>query len=181
VSEPVDPGALPAEGAVLAGFLLAHALWCVSDSGPDDALCPMAIVVTGAERKLLRFEAASQVEAVQRAKSERAAWCAETDVWAFAREGTWRSLDGSPDHGDAITIDFWARPMSAIVSLVQGFRKTSGGSPFRLTAPRLLSIDGALVAEAATREIFAAVLDGVHSHGAVAPLWPAWSPGEGAA
>lgn len=41
----------------LGGFVLAHAVWNVSDTDADELLCPLAVVERNGQRELIRFEA----------------------------------------------------------------------------------------------------------------------------
>jgi hypothetical protein len=64
-------GAPPAESPVgaaeeLAGFLMAHAVWCVSDGS---ALVPLLGYVKGGERVLARFTAAQVKDAVEQGRA----------------------------------------------------------------------------------------------------------------
>jgi len=76
---------IPESSLLLAGFVLAHAAWSISDT--QDLLCPIAVVEERGSRKLLRFEAATQVEAIANGKAKMAAINGKVDRWAFAREG----------------------------------------------------------------------------------------------
>ena len=58
----------PDSVVLLAGFVLAHAAWSVSDLPKGQLLVPLAVVETGGQRQLLRFEAQTQV--VERADGE---------------------------------------------------------------------------------------------------------------
>lgn len=44
---------------ILAGFVLAHAAWSVSDVPKGELLVPLAVVEKNGQRQLLRFEAQS--------------------------------------------------------------------------------------------------------------------------
>ena len=45
---------------LLAGFVLAHAAWSVSDLPKGELLVPLAVVEKNGQRQLLRFEAQTQ-------------------------------------------------------------------------------------------------------------------------
>ena len=87
------PSALP-----LAGFVLAHAAWSVSDLPEEDLLCPLALLEDSeGGRRLVRFEAESQEQAITLGKETLSSPDAGTNAWAFAREGSWPSADsGEP-------------------------------------------------------------------------------------
>jgi hypothetical protein len=61
--------AIPEAASLLAGFILAHAAWSVSDLPEGDFLVPLAIVETGSERKLVRFDSETQEQAIAECKA----------------------------------------------------------------------------------------------------------------
>ena len=76
---------IPESALLLAGFVLAHAAWSISDT--PDLLVPLAIVERGGKRQLNRFEASTQEEAIAHGKEAMTALSADADDWVFAREG----------------------------------------------------------------------------------------------
>ena len=163
----------------LAGFTLAHALWSVSDTPPEELLCPLAFIERRGERELLRFEAESQSEAIQRGKATVKEASPRADCWSLAYEGAWRppELEGAPQ--DVITVACWERGMAGPTLVVQPFTRGDRTSDpdtgrFRVLGEPQVAIDGTMlegdIAAAAVRE----VMIGVQSHDAVAPLWPEW-------
>lgn len=59
---------IPESVALLAGFVLAHAAWSVSDLPRGERLVPLAVVETAGQRQLLRFEAPTQEQAISDGK-----------------------------------------------------------------------------------------------------------------
>jgi len=59
----------PDSVVLLAGFVLAHAAWSVSDLPKGELLVPLAVVETGGKRQLLRFEAQTQEQSIAEAKA----------------------------------------------------------------------------------------------------------------
>ena len=53
---------------LIVGFTLAHSAWSVSDLPEGELFVPLAIVESGGERKLLRFEAETQEAAISRGR-----------------------------------------------------------------------------------------------------------------
>src|SRR3989442_15084255 len=78
---------IPEAAAVLAGFVLAHAAWSASDLPKGDLLVPVAVIEVKGERRLLRFEAETQEQAIARGKAAMQDAMATADAWAFARDG----------------------------------------------------------------------------------------------
>jgi hypothetical protein len=58
----------PDSVVLLAGFVLAHAAWSVSDLPKGQLLVPLAVVETGGQRQLLRFEAQTQEQSIAAGK-----------------------------------------------------------------------------------------------------------------
>ena len=163
----------PRIALLVAGFALAHAAWSVSDLPDTELLAPLAISEHAGQRRLTRFEAATQEAAILRGKATMAA-DTESDAWAFAREGATRGLGGGPPQ-DVLLVDFWARGMAAPLTLIQPFERIGPGRPFRLVGtPRIVEASGRQLAEAQAAAVRAGVLQGVETHPKVAPLWPTW-------
>ena len=88
--------------AVLAGFVLAHAVWSVSDLPNGDGFVPVAIVVVQGERQLRRFVADTPEEAVSKGRAELRAAMSNAEAWAFAHDAV------------TATVDQGTRPMRAM-------------------------------------------------------------------
>jgi hypothetical protein len=165
---------LPQAGLSLAGFALAHAAWSLSDTEDGELLCPLAVVeARDGERRLLRFEADTQEQAIIAGKTAMREATGEAAAWAFAREGAWRKM-GSERAGDLLAIDFWATGMPSTATLTQPFNRATNGGRFRVGGvPTLVVGDTLLSTEVAIPSI-TAIMAGVKSHAAVAELWPTW-------
>lgn len=165
---------LPQSGLSLAGFALAHAAWSISDTEDGELLCPLAVVETHAgERRLTRFAADTQEEAIIAGKTAMREAIADAGAWAFAREAVWRKM-GIEQTGDVLAVDFWATGMPGAATIMQHFNRATNGSRFRIGASPTLVFDGIrLPAEVAAPSI-AAIMAGVNAHTAVAELWPTW-------
>lgn len=164
----------PPLAPTLAGFVLAHAAWNVSDAAHGELLCPLAVVEQpGGERRLLRFEADTQEAAIAAGKSVMSEAVASAVAWAFAREGTWRPV-GASEPQDVLTIDFWARGMRGAASLVQPFERCTRGGRFRLLGDPMLVVEGLVVEQDTARASLEAVGAGVMTHPKAAELWQSW-------
>ena len=164
----------PPSALSLAGFLLAHAAWNVSDTADDELLCPLAIVEQASgERRLLRFEADTQESAVALGKAAMGEATASAAAWAFAQEGAWRPAD-MPGPQDVLTVDFWAQGMSGAATLLQPFERYRRGGRFRLLGELALVVDGRTVSGSEAAISLQAIDDGVMTHPAVAGLWASW-------
>lgn len=166
--------ALPPSALSLAGFALAHAAWSLADADDGELLCPLAVLEQhDRSRRLTRFEADTQEEAIIAGKTAMREASGEVAAWAFAREGAWRKM-GSGASGDVLAIDFWATGMPATATLTQPFYRAVNGSRFRIGAVPTLVVGDRLLAAAAADPCIQAIMHGVQSHAMVATLWPAW-------
>jgi hypothetical protein len=166
--------ALPQPGLSLAGFALAHAAWSLSEAEDGELLCPLAVVeARDGERKLTRFEADTQEQAIIAGKIAMREATGEAAAWAFAREGAWRKM-GSDQAGDVLAIDFWATGMPSTATLSQPFNRATNGGRFRVGGvPTLVVGNTLLPAEIAIPSI-TVIMAGVRAHAAVAELWQTW-------
>jgi hypothetical protein len=165
---------LPQPGLSLAGFALAHAAWSLSDSEDDELLCPLAVIESReGERRLLRFEAESQEEAIIAGKTAVREATADVAAWAFAREAAWRKMD-SEDRSHVLAIDFWAMGMPSAATIMQHFSRATHGGRFRIEAVPALVVNGNQLPVSVAAPSITAIMAGVQSHAAVAELWPTW-------
>ena len=160
-----------AESAVLvAGFALAHAAWSVSDLPAGDLLTPLAIVVRGEKRELLRFEGATQADAIAGGKGKLAQLKAEVASWAFAREGLF-PIKGQKT--DVLVIDVWSKETPETVTFIQPYQPFSSGQ-FKVLGPALVAIDGKLLDGAESERLVAILYRGVLQHPKAGGLWHQW-------
>jgi hypothetical protein len=165
---------LSAESLFLAGFTLAHAAWSVSDTTSDELLCPLAVFEKDGERRLLRFEAETQEQAIRAMKEAMARSAHAGEAFAAAREGAWRPSGPDTDPEDVLTVDFWSPGMDAPISTLQPFRRAQGARGFALLGAPMLLINGAIVRPDDAAPAVEVLLQGVHSHSGVQPLWHDW-------
>jgi hypothetical protein len=165
---------LPQPGLSLAGFALAHAAWSLSDTEDDELLCPLAVVESReGERRLVRFEADSQEEAIIAGKTAVREATPEAAAWAFAREAVWRRLD-SDERIHVLAIDFWAIGMPNAATIMQHFNRATNGGRFRIGGLPALVVNGMQLSASIASPSITAIMEGVQSHTAVAELWPTW-------
>lgn len=165
---------LPPKALEVAGFVLAHAAWSVSDTSDDDLLCPLAMVERDGGRRLMRFEATSQCDAVARGKKVMADLSESADAWAFAREGAVPDEQNPGMKRDALTLEFWAKGMDAPLAIVQAFERPSKSGRFVVRGAPQVLVDGSQADEELAAEVHRGVLAGVQAHPKVADLWREW-------
>ena len=161
---------IPDSLVLLAGFVLAHAAWSVSDLPKGELLVPLAVVEKDGQRQVLRFEAATQEEAIARGKATLARRQAELDAWAFAREGLLRDKSGKVD---VLTVDAWAKGLPRPVSFVQRFTPAATGA-FRVTGDAMVIVDGKALTEAEAVGLVKMLYAGALQHPRAGPFWPRW-------
>lgn len=168
----MTPFPLPALS--LAGFALAHAAWSIADAEGDEMLRPLAVVENrDGARRLRRFDADTQEQAIIAGKDAMHEASAEMAAWAFAREGAWRKMDGDKS-GDVLAIDFWAIGMPDVATLIQPFNRASRGGRFRIGGVPTLVVGERLLSRDAADPFIEAIVAGVHAHVVVGKLWATW-------
>lgn len=154
----------------LAGFALAHAAWSVSDLLEGEFLVPLAMIEKGGRRELHRFAAETQEQAIANGKTAMDKLSAKVDAWAFAREG---QLNEGNGYADAISVDAWAKGMTAPISFVQKFRPLASGK-FGLLGDPWVVIDGKLQDPSASGDLLTKLKSGIQSHSKAAEHWSEW-------
>jgi hypothetical protein len=175
---------VPQNALEVAGFVLAHAAWSVSDTADDGVLCPLAMVERDGGRRLMRFEATTQCDAVARGKKAMADLTESADAWAFAREGATSEVaayegatnDHPPDElsRSALTLEFWAKGMDTPLAIVQHFERPCRAGRFVVRGAPVVLVDGSHADEELAAEVHRGVMAGVRTHPKVADLWREW-------
>jgi hypothetical protein len=160
---------IPESALLLAGFVLAHAAWSISDA--PDLLVPLAVVERNGQREIMRFEADTQEEAIAHGKAEMATLSGDVDEWAFAREGLFNQKEGKVD---VISIDIGVKGNTQRITLIQRFEPYAKRNHFRLPGDSEVVIDGHLQDSTKFKGLLVSVRRGVSQHSKVAPLWDGW-------
>ncbi len=161
---------IPEFAVLLAGFVLGHAAWNVSDLPKGELLVPLAIVEKDGQRQLLRFEAETQEQAITNGKAAVAKLEAEADAWAFAREG---QLKDGDKYVDVISVDAWAKGMAAPITFVQPFQPFASGK-FKVLGEPWVVIDGKVQSPAVSKQLISQLHRGIQSHSKAAEHWSEW-------
>ena len=156
---------------LLAGFVLAHAVWSVSDLPEGEALVPLAGIERDGKREFMRFEAETQAEAIDNGKAHMAKFQSEGTTWVFAREGLMRNKDGSAV--DVITVEAWQPGMQEPIVFLQFFKPFASGE-FKLLGAPVAVVSGKMLPEAEAAPYLEMLQKGIDSHEQVAPLWRSW-------
>ena len=165
---------IPSAALSVAGFALAHAAWSLSDGEDGDLLCPLAIVEQhDGTRRLMRFEADTQEDAIIAGKAAMREATVSSAAWAFAREGAWRAMGGDGS-GDVLAIDLWSADMAGVATLMQPFERATRGARFRIAGVAKIVLGDRLLERDAAATIIEGIVAGVSAHAIVAKLWPTW-------
>jgi hypothetical protein len=163
----------PDLAVLLAGFVLAHAVWSVADLPPGELLVPLAVIDKSGQRQLLRFQSETQALAIADGKATLAKHQANLDAWAFGREGQISEAGGMVD---VLTVDGWAKGMAQPITFVQKFKRGAPGS-FRLLGEPTVVVDGTAVEGAEASRLLKTLDDGIRQHPRTGPLWQGWRGG----
>lgn len=164
----------PPTALSLAGFTLAHAAWSLAEADADEFLCPLAVVEDrDGVRRVLRFEADTQEQAIIAGKAAMRESSADVAAWAFAREAAWyrMAIDAT---GDILAVDFWATGMPDVASLMQPFYRASRGGRFRIGGVPTIVVGDERLASDAAHPVIDAIVAGARAHAMVATLWSSW-------
>ena len=156
----------PDAAVSLAGFVLAHAAWSVSDLSGGEHLVPLAMTEKAGQRELHRFVS----EAEEQAIAAMGKLSGRVDAWAFAREGQFNQGSGDVD---VISVDAWAKGMTASISFAQKFRPSASGK-FGLLGDPWVVIDGKLQNPSASSDLIIKLNQGIQSHPKAAVHWSEW-------
>lgn len=154
----------------LAGFAFAHAIWNLSDLQEGELLTPLAIVEEAGLRKLLRFEAETQEEAIALGKAKLYKSAHTIDAWAFAREG---QIDNGQGYIDVLTVEASSRGLPEPILFLQKFQPNSTGQ-FKLLKATQVFRDGKIPPNDRADYYLAGLRAGIESHTQAAALWSQW-------
>jgi hypothetical protein len=161
------PVATPTDQAYrLAGMVLAHAAWSVSDLSEGEFLVPPAMFERAGRRRLVRFAAENNAVATALAMAAMEEARDSKETWAFA----WEEITLADAERHALRVRFWAPGMKSQGTLSQQFRPAYYGE-FQLIG----EIDVALTEESLSAEeegqARARVEEGIRSHPQGSRFW----------
>jgi hypothetical protein len=160
----------PDAAVSLAGFVLAHAAWSVSDLPEGELLVPLAMTEKAGQRELHRFVAETQEQGIANGKTAMGKLSGRVDAWAFAREG---QLNEGSGYVDVISVDAWAKGMTATISFVQKFRPFASGK-FGLLGDPWVVVDGKLQNPSASSDVLTKLNLAIQSHPKAGEHWSEW-------
>ena len=131
---------IPDDILLFSGFALAHAAYSISDVPEGELLIPLFIAEHLGKRQVLRFEAATQEEAISAAKPHVDSVDVTLDLWTLSREGSMPVEDGS--RLDVISVEASAAVFRHRVIVVQPFRAAYLPGGFGLLGQPVVALDG---------------------------------------
>jgi len=158
---------------LIAGYVLAHATYSVSDLNSGELLIPLAVTQTGETQEVLRFEAETQEEAIVKAKKELNKLKSSVDIYAFAREG--RLKQENEKEIDVIIIDAWEKGLNHKVTIIQPFKPNNGNSEFKILPGTMVVIDGESLDSKKENDFIKIVEEGISYH-PKGMYWNEWRP-----
>lgn len=162
------------ESTRLAGFVLAHAAWSMSQLAPGNLLTPLAITALEGARELHRFEAATQDDAIAEGKRAVQSLADHVDGWAFARDGLLR-MRGSESAQHVLVVEFGRRAEKRPHTIIQPYAPPASAPGFRLLGDPMIMRGADLLDPAEIPAVLRLLRGGVEDHPAAAPLWGAWT------
>lgn len=155
----------------LAGFVLAHAAFNVSELPKGQLLSPFVVVEQNAERELTRFDDRNPVEAVSKARDFIQLLEEKVDAWAMARQGI-VTIDGR--ELDVIVVEYWSRGMPESQTIMQEIRPPARRVKFKLIGQPFVLIDGEIQESSQVEDSINIIMMGIEEHSQAAPLWTQW-------
>lgn len=163
--------ALPAAALQLAGFLLAHAFWTVSEMPEGGHYVPQALCMNAAgNRTLTSFDAATPTDEAAKAKAFIGTGSNAYADCAIARQMRVGTPAGDVD---ALVIDV-VQGEGSLVTVVQAYRPAAKGG-FRLLGDELMLGDGGPLAPLPAAHAAAALREGASDHPGLGDKWSEWS------
>lgn len=156
---------------LIAGYVLAHGAYSVSDLEKDELLIPFAVTQTGGKQEVIRYEAQTQEEAIEDAKADLMRLRESVDIYGFARENIMRTSDGEVI--DVISVDAWEKGLSQQVVIIQPFKPNNGNGEFRILPGMRVAIDGEMIDGDLEARIIDMVREGITYH-PVGKTWEKW-------
>lgn len=165
--------ALSAGALQLAGFLLAHGFWTISEQTAQDRYVPQALCETVAgERRLVTFDAPTPEQSQADARSFMGSSAGQFARCAFSRDA--QVPLGQGQSATALVIDL--RDGGRELTIVQAYRPAVANGGFALLGDELvLDSSGAPLLRSEEGAAITALREGAADHPALSEKWPQWN------
>jgi hypothetical protein len=147
----------------LAGFAIAHAVWCVRD---DQVLLPMMLIDVNGERQVLRFKAERLDQGVEEGRRRLVANPDQAQRAILVYDAFVTTDDGRCDALIGEARDYNAD--AAVVRIYQRYRPAGSAAGFGVYSPKLEFPADSVVDQQAAAEAF---LQGLVSHQQGGQVW----------
>ena len=167
--------ALGAAALQLAGFLLAHGLWTISELPAEGRYTPQALCETsGGERRLVSFDAADENVALAEADAFMGSTAGQFAQCAFARTDEVRTNQGATAR--ALLIELTGR--EGDLTVLQAYRPAHAEGGFRLLGDELLlDMGGTVLPRADANPAIVSLREGAADHPGLDEKWVEWNTG----
>jgi hypothetical protein len=166
---------VPRSAALLAGEVLAHAAWSLSEAPEGEVLIPLGGILREGRVELIRFVPEDLPEELSGdfiafARQQLADQQGKLEAWTLAYDTRVTRGQGKVD---AIVFEVWGQGMAAPAMFAQAYQPFHSGTFRLLGEPFFL---GAAISDAqdALSETLRTFRRGVENHKQVAALWDNW-------
>jgi hypothetical protein len=163
--------ALSENALLLGGFVLAHAVWRVSEISEGELLAPFVITEHDGNRQIHMFETEAHEDSIRDAMNFLEEAKTSVDTWAFAREGL---LNEGGQKVDIVTITLWAKDMEEEAAIIQRFEPVGNAGTFRLIGEPMIVVAGVEQPLNIAKLVIETVIQGVEQHPKARTQWNAW-------
>lgn len=165
--------ALAASALQLAGFLLAHGFWTISEETAQDRYVPQALCETVAgERRMITFDAATPEQSQADANSFMGSSAGQFARCAFSRDA--QVPLGKGQSTAALVIEL--RDGGRELTILQAYRPAVADGGFALLGDELvLDSSGAPLLRSEEGSAIVALREGAADHPALSDKWPQWN------
>ena len=160
----------PNEAARLAGMVLMHAAWSISDLPKGENLAPLAMTLAKGQTQVIRFSGSDCREAVSNGFQQLGSQQKHLDAWALAYDSIVHTANGATD---AVIVRVWSTLSKDELLLVQPYEPFWKHHHFRLLGPFEIYLNNQVQPASKAKRIRADVELGVQDHGKH-ELWHAW-------
>jgi hypothetical protein len=163
--------ALSENALLLGGFVLAHAVWRVSEMPEGELLAPFVITEHEGNRQIHMFDSETHEDSIREAMTFLEEVKPTVDTWAYAREGL---LNEEGKKVDIVTITLWSKDMEEEAAIIQRFEPLGTFGTFRLIGEPMIVVAGVEQPLNLAKLVIETVIQGVEQHPKARIQWKVW-------
>lgn len=165
---------LSAGALQLAGFLMAHGFWTLSEQSAGDSYVPQALCETSAgERRLVSFDAPTPEQSLEEARGFMGSAAGQFAECAFSRQ-TEIPL-GADRSTPALVIQLTGNGRD--ITILQPYRPASAAEGFRLLGDEVLLDERGPLPPGEANSAIASLREGAADHPGTEQSWSDWNRG----